>query len=389
MFQQETFDGDRIDLELGWAEWACGINTLRVFLHEMLWEKDSGGFNSRVGKLLKLADKHKMRVILVLFDSFGDPYPELGRQRQPKQGVRDSVWAQSPGAKGLVDPVQTERSLSYVKEVVNYFSIDKRILAWDVWNEPEMVNGSTYGMTEPPNKVALVTALLPKVFQYARAGQPTQPLTSGLWKGDWSSMASLSPIEKTQVELSDFISFQNYDGPQEFEKRVKWLKAFGRPVICTGFLARNQGSSVEAILPIALKYDVGALIGDLVQGKTMRFLPWDSWQTPYVGREPSVWSQDLFFSTGPLYQPKRRRCDQADDRPISQGGHYQTRIEEKREIGKEVGQGDRLRTWGPPYRNIDAGQPRPVSAALMTISASRSRFNWRYMAAEFRCARQS
>jgi hypothetical protein len=303
MFQQETFDGDRIDLELGWAE-GLGINTLRVFLHEMLWEKDSGGFNSRVGKLLKLADKHKMRVILVLFDSFGDPYPELGRQRQPKQGVRDSVWAQSPGAKGLVDPVQTERSLSYVKEVVNYFSIDKRILAWDVWNEPEMVNGSTYGMTEPPNKVALVTALLPKVFQYARAGQPTQPLTSGLWKGDWSSMASLSPIEKTQVELSDFISFQNYDGPQEFEKRVKWLKAFGRPVICTGFLARNQGSSVEAILPIALKYDVGALIGDLVQGKTMRFLPWDSWQTPYVGREPSVWSQDLFFSTGPLYQPK-------------------------------------------------------------------------------------
>ena len=31
MWQQETFDPDRIDLELGWAE-GLGINTLRVFL---------------------------------------------------------------------------------------------------------------------------------------------------------------------------------------------------------------------------------------------------------------------------------------------------------------------------------------------------------------------
>jgi hypothetical protein len=135
-----------------------------------------------------------------------------------------------------------------------------------------------------------------------RAGVPLQPVTSGLWKGDWSSAASLSPIEKIQVELSDFISFQNYDGPQEFEKRVKWLQAFQRPVVCTGFLARNQGSSIEAILPIALKYDIGALVGDLVQGKTQRWLPWDSWKNPYVDREPSVWAQDLFRTTGPLYR---------------------------------------------------------------------------------------
>jgi hypothetical protein len=129
-------------------------------------------------------------------------------------------------------------------------------------------------------------------------------VTSGLWRGDWSSEASLSPIEKIQIDLSDFVTFQNYDGPEEFEKRVKWLQAFHRPVVCTGFLARNQGSSIEAILPIALKYDVGALVGDLVQGKTQRWLPWDSWQKPYVDREPSVWSQDLFRSTGPLYRPQ-------------------------------------------------------------------------------------
>jgi hypothetical protein len=303
MWQQETFDADRIDMELGWAE-NLGINTLRVFLHSLLWEHDSAGLQRRMGKLLSIAEKHRMKVIFVLFDSSGDPYPELGHQRQPKPGVRNSLWVQSPGARGLIDSKQIENALAFAEEVVAIFSIDRRILAWDVWNEPDNINAGSYPNSELPNKVEAVRALLPKVFQYVRAGVPEQPVTSGLWgKGDWSSAASLSPIEKIQVELSDFISFQNYDGPQEFEKRVKWLQAFQRPVVCTGFLARNQGSSIEAILPVALKYDVGALVGDLVQGKTQRWLPWDSWKNPYVGdHEPSVWAQDLFLTTGPLYR---------------------------------------------------------------------------------------
>jgi len=301
MWQSDTFDGDRIDMELGWAE-RLGINTLRVSLAEIVWEHDPGGLQSRMGKLLKIAEKHKMKVIFVLFDSSGDPYPETGHQRQPKPGVRNSLWVQSPGAKGLTDPQQVEEALNYAEDLVAAFSIDKRVLAWDVWNEPDNLNATSYANSELPNKLEIVRNLLPKVFQYVRAGVPTQPVTSGLWKGDWSSEAALSPIEKIQIEKSDFISFQNYDAPDEFEKRVKWLQAFHRPVVCTGFLARNQGNSIEAILPIALKYDVGALVGDLVQGKTQRWLPWDSWQKPYVDREPPVWSQDLFRTTGPLYR---------------------------------------------------------------------------------------
>jgi hypothetical protein len=117
MWQADTFDGDRIDMELGWAE-RLGINTLRVSLAEVVWEHDSGGMQSRMGKLLKIADKHKMRVIFVLFDSSGDPYPEWGHQRQPKPGVRNSLWVQSPGAKGLTDPKQVEQALSYAEDLV-------------------------------------------------------------------------------------------------------------------------------------------------------------------------------------------------------------------------------------------------------------------------------
>jgi hypothetical protein len=300
MWQQETFDAERVDLELGWAE-GLGIDTLRVVLDDMLWEKDPGGFQRRVDKLLKSVEKHKMRVIFVLFDSSGDPYPELGHQRQPKPGVRNSLWAQSPGNKGLTDPKQLAKALSYAEEVVAAYSIDKRVLAWDVWNQPDNMNDGRFGASEPPNKVDLVRTILPQAFRYARAGNPTQPVTSGLWRGDWSGADKLGPVEKIQIENSDVISFQNYDGPAEFEKRVKWLQAYGRPILCTGFLARQQGGTFEAILPLARKYNVGAIAGDLVAGKTQMWLPWDSWQQPYTDRQPPVWADDIFRSTGPPY----------------------------------------------------------------------------------------
>jgi hypothetical protein len=301
MWQQQYFDADRVDMEFKWAE-DLGMNTMRVFLHDLLWKSDSGGLKRRMDKLLRLADEHKMRVIFVLFDSSGNPFPEAGAQRNPKPGVRDSLWAQSPGARGLTDEKQTERLLSYVKEVIAAFSIDKRILAWDLWNEPDNLNPGTFGASEPVNKNEKVLALLPKLFDYARAALPTQPITSGVWKGDWSSADKLGAAEKIQIERSDIISFQNYQGPQEFEKRVKWLQAYGRPVLCTGFMARSEGSTIEAILPIAQKYSVAALTASLVSGKRQLFLPWDSWQTPYIDRQPAVWFQDIFRSNGTPYR---------------------------------------------------------------------------------------
>lgn len=301
MWQAETFDSERIDMELGWAE-NLGFNVLRVFLNDQIWHKDTSGCQKRMGNLLKLADKHKMRVIFVLFNSSGDPYPQLGRQHQPKPGVRQSLWAQSPSGKALTDRTAMELALEYAKEVVAAFSIDKRILAWDVWNEPDNANVGRFGTYEPVNKAELVRNMLPKAFEYARAGTPTQPLTSGLWRGDWSSPDKLTPIEKIQVELSDFLSFQNYAGPEEFGKRVKWLQAYGRPVICTGFLARNQGSTPEAILPIAQKNDVGVFVSDLVAGKNQTWLPWDSWERAYTDRQPEVWPQDIFRGNGAPYK---------------------------------------------------------------------------------------
>src|SRR4051812_15258271 len=42
MWQADSFDPGQIDRELGWAE-SLGFNSMRVFLHHLLWEDDPKG----------------------------------------------------------------------------------------------------------------------------------------------------------------------------------------------------------------------------------------------------------------------------------------------------------------------------------------------------------
>jgi Cellulase (glycosyl hydrolase family 5) len=301
MWQAGTFDPKTIDRELGWAA-SLGMNTMRVFLHDLLWQQDAGGFTKRIGQFLAIADKHKIKPMFVLFDSCWDPFPQLGQQRAPKPGVHNSGWMQSPGAKALQDPSQLPRLERYVRGVVNAFRKDQRILAWDVWNEPDNLNTSSYGKLEPPDKVERVLALLPKVFEWVRAANPQQPLTCGVWKGDWSDASRMTPMDRIQVELSDVISFHNYDGPEEFEKRVKWLQRYNRPLLCTEYMARGNKSTFQGTMPVAKRYKVAAYNWGLVAGKTQTNLPWDSWKAAYVDREPAVWFHEIFKTDGTPYR---------------------------------------------------------------------------------------
>jgi hypothetical protein len=300
MWQADTFDPKRIDLELGWAE-SLGLNTMRVFLHDLLWQQDASGFQKRIDTFLAVAAKHHIRILFVLFDSCWDPYPHLGKQRDPRPGIHNSGWVQSPGAAALKDPTQLPRLEAYVKGVVGAFANDPRILGWDVWNEPSNTNQGSYDGQELPNKENFVLALLPKVFAWAREAGASQPLTSGLWEGNWTVPGKLGPLQKVQLEQSDVLSFHDYGKPAEFKQRVRWLEKYHRPIVCTEYMARPRGSTFQSILPIAKEYRVAAINWGLVAGKTQTYLPWDSWKNPYTDRQPQQWFHEIFRTDGTLY----------------------------------------------------------------------------------------
>ena len=300
MWQADSFDPKRIDLELGWAA-SLGMNTMRVYLHDLLWQQDPEGFKRRLDQFLTIATKHKIKTIFVLFDSVWDPDPKTGKQRAPKPGVHNSGWVQSPSRTTLQNPAEYSRLEAYVKGVVGAFARDQRILAWDIWNEPDNENPGSYNQVEPKNKVELVLALLPRAFAWAREAQAQQPLTSGVWKGDWSTPEKMTPMDRLQIEESDVITFHNYDSPTELEKRINWLKRYNRPMICTEYMARGNGSFFFGSLLVGKVHNVGMINWGLVQGKTQTHLPWDSWQRPYTDREPSVWFHEVFRNDGTPY----------------------------------------------------------------------------------------
>jgi hypothetical protein len=300
MWQADTFDRAQIDKELGWAQ-SIGMNTMRVFLHDLLWQQDPAGFRRRIDEFLAIASRHGIEPIFVLFDSCWDPDPKLGPQHPPIPGVHNSGWVQSPGRAGLADRASYPRLEAYVKGVIGAFAHDERILAWDLWNEPD--NGADDSSPAGREKFAQVAALLPQVFAWARAAGASQPLTSGVWHDeDWSPTATLNAIERVQLESSDIITFHVYDWPEVLERRIKQLASWGRPLICTEYLARGAGSTFDTSLPVARRYDVGMVNWGFVVGRTQTNLPWDSWQKPYTQSQPVVWHHDVFHADGTPYR---------------------------------------------------------------------------------------
>lgn len=297
MFQRETFDPRRIDTELGWAR-TNGFNAIRVFLHDQLWAQDSRGFQRRLAQFVDIAARLGIKPLFVLFDSCWDPFPQAGPQRAPRPGIHNSGWVQSPGAARLDDHGYLRTMRGYVTGVLTQFRSDDRILGWDLWNEPDNP-ANAYASVERKDKVDLVAQLLPQVFEWARLIDPCQPLTSGVWHGEWTDPGRRSVISSIQLENSDVITFHCYAGPEEFERRIGELVPLGRPILCTEYMARPLGSTVQSILPIAKRAGVGAFNWGFVAGKTQTFFPWDSWDHPNPDPAmPQEWFHDLLAPDG-------------------------------------------------------------------------------------------
>lgn len=284
-WQADSFDPQTIDRELGFAE-HLGFNTVRVFLHNLVWEADPAGFKQRLDTFLGICAKYHIRAVVTFFTNgcYGfEGEPHLGKQPAPTPGIHNSGWVQSPGAVIVNDPARWSVLERYVKDIVVSFRADPRILLWSLYNEPENTK-----------KGARSLALLREVFKWARSVNPSQPLSAPIWQfpnGAKTQMDIVSFIG----ENSDVITFHCYDQRPRAEEFVTLLQSFGRPLICTEYMARTRGSTFRDILPLFKAHRVGALSFGLVTGKMNTQYPWGS---PAGAPEPKVWFHDIFRADG-------------------------------------------------------------------------------------------
>lgn len=282
MWQADTYDSATIDRELGWAE-SIGFNTMRVFLHSVAWKQDPAGFKNRVDNFLSIADKHHIQPLFVFFDDCWNKVPVAGKQPAPRPGIHNSGWVQDPG-----QPISSDTTLfpgleQYVKDVLTRFAHDKRILLWDLYNEPG--NSGKRDSTLP---------LLKKIFQWAREVNPDQPISAGLWDWDFEKLNAF------QIQNSDVITYHDYEEPQWHQRVIQLLKPYGRPLICTEYMARTRNSRFSNIMPLLKKENVAAINWGFVSGKSNTIYAWD---TPVPdGSQPIEWFHDIFFPDGKAYR---------------------------------------------------------------------------------------
>lgn len=307
MWQAETFDLETIDRELKWSA-DLGFNMHRVFLHNLVWQQNSEEFLKRIDQFLEVADKHGVKTMFVFLDDVWDPLPTLGNQREAIPHLHNSGWVQSPGREYLEDETKDPLIKAYIKGVLKRFKNDNRVAIWDLYNEPANTNPSSYGFTSkhktelnPSEKAKHSLRLITKVFKWAREVNPTQPLTIGIWNGDftkWGNPNELPAIDKVMLEQSDIITFHTYaNNLKDVKSRIDQLKKYGRPIICTEYMARTNNNLFEHVMPLFKEENIGAINWGFVAGKTNTIYPWQSWDRPFT-KEPEVWFHDILRADG-------------------------------------------------------------------------------------------
>ena len=301
MWQGDTFDKTTIDRELGWAA-GLGMNSIRVFLHDLLWAAEGDAFLDRVDEFLDIADDHGIATMLVLFDGVWNPSPALGPQREPRPRLHNSMWVQGPGAAILRDPTRWPDLRGYVEAVIARFGGDPRVAVWDLFNEPDQTNAISYARQEIPRKTELVHALLNQVFDWSTAVDPDQPLTAGVFVGVNGATERVSRLNRTMLSRSDVISFHSYAPARKLASTIDYLDRYDRPLLCTEWMARTLGSPVELIDVLAEK-GVSAWNWGLVDGRCQTRYSWTSWLKRSTG-DDDPWFHDLLHADGRPYDER-------------------------------------------------------------------------------------
>ena len=278
MWQKESFDPHTIERELNWAQ-DLGFNTVRVFVNYVVWEADPAGFKETLKRFLEIADRHGISTLVILLDDCFKSEPRVGKQEDPEPGVHNSQWVQSPGVKRRGDRAAWPKLEQYVKDVVAAFASDKRVLAWELYNEPSV-------------SLPLVEA----AFQWAHEAKPSQPVTTTIY-GD-------PAMQKRIIELSDVLCFHNYGPLPGVKAEVANLSSHGRPILCTEWMARGAGSRFPTHLPYFKENKIACWNWGLVAGRTQTYFPWGS---PQGAPEPKLWHHDILRADGTPFNAREAK----------------------------------------------------------------------------------
>jgi hypothetical protein len=324
-WRKETYNAEIFDRELGMAEY-LGYNTARVFLHYFCWKYDRDGFLARLEEYLDMAHKHGIYTMFVFYTGGFNSTPVWGPQPEPRRGIHNSQWVQSPGADYLGNPERYPELDGYILDVIGRFKDDERVLAWDLFNEPTTIRPGE----RLKDKREKALALVKRTFEVARSVNASQPLTvdcvfrgcghsvvthdlanptGGVFNGNEFELMEQSPIAQYALAESDINTFHYYGPLQYVYDYIEGLQKYNRPILCTEWMARIiPEQTVFCMLPVFKKYNIGSYSFGLVSGRA-NFIHCEELYPKLNDKdEPDVWYHDIFRQDGTPFSPQEVEC---------------------------------------------------------------------------------
>lgn len=283
-----------------------GFNSIRVILEFLVWDKEHDGFMERFERYLSLCAKYGISCMVTLANDCLRPksleVTKLGEQSFDI-GYHGGRRLSQHGSLGmgyheaLDDPEKAPRYFEMVREIVERYKNDDRIVIWDAYNEVGAAGRRNVSM---PN--------LQKIFDIIREIDPIQPVTSCVWDYNPDIPESLSEVGKYSLENSDIISYHCYGGYEKHIKLIANLREYGRPIVCTEWLARCFNDNVQELFPLFFLEKVGCYNWGFVAGKYQTFEPWNSvWENyeknPNFKCDFTKWFHDLYRPNHRPYDP--------------------------------------------------------------------------------------
>ncbi len=276
------FNAEVVDRELGFAR-RMGFNTIRFFVDVRAYEADSKLMLARLDQFLDICQKYQLRTIPQLFDSCGVEEAELQEKRalrfDPKSGKwfdrHWRTWTSNPGFHRM-GREHWAKLEEYIQAVVGAHRKDRRILLWDVVNEPWCM-----ARWNNPRQRAVILRFIEHFCKEVKNLEPEAPITVGL--------TTLDRVKLVE-DWIDVVTFHMYQ-PEVAPRPKRWAAMLnrarqysersGKPILITewgypawymqGGQGRRYGDEeqrvfYETILPIVEKSEIGWCIFDLIMG---------------------------------------------------------------------------------------------------------------------------
>ena len=253
---------------------SIGYNTIRVIIEFLVWDKEHDGYMQRFERFLSLANSYGISVLEVLandcmrpkgfeVDKLGELNCDWGYHGGRKMSQHGAFSGM--GHHYLDEPETAPRFFAMIKEFVEKYKNDERIIVWNVYNEGGNCKRRVVSL---PN--------LKKIFEICRESDPIQPLTCETASFYGGNFEDTCEVEKYGVYNSDIVSFHHYGSYQSIIMTISDLKKLGRPIMCTEWLARCMNNNVEEIFPLFYLEKIGCYNWGLVAGKSQTYEPWNS-----------------------------------------------------------------------------------------------------------------